>query len=166
MSIFIDFSAFLIYQLLTGGVKSPTFIMDAPIRPPVTHHNYHLSVPISLYSRLSRSQCLSGFVCLYRFQGGTLLCKFSFLMSKITDFRVTHLCCCCGDKIDDFQALYVTGTETRSRKLVLTLFSSQTGEYTLQRSGRTAYTEDLLVCSSNDTKPGKTVGATNWLGLQ
>lgn len=134
MSIFIDFSAFLIYQLLTGVVKSPTFIMDAPIHPPVMHHNYHLNVPISLYSRLSRSQCLSGFVCLYRFQGGTLLCKFSFLMSRITDFRVTHLCCCGGDKIDDFQALYITGIETRSHKLVLTLFSSQNGKSTLSKA--------------------------------
>lgn len=38
----------LIYQLLTGGVKSPTFIIDAPILPPVMRHNYHLKVFLSV----------------------------------------------------------------------------------------------------------------------
>lgn len=168
LSIFIDFSAFLIYQLLTGRVKSPTFIMDAPILPPVMHHNYHLSVPISLYTRLSRSQCLSGFVCLYRFQGGNLLCKFSFLMSKEESLIF---------RLPIFAVVVVTRSMTSKHytylelKLEATNWSWLSFLVRMERvyspsSGCTPYTEDLLVCLSSDTTPGKTGGATNWLSLQ
>lgn len=97
------------------GVKSPTLIKDLPILPPVIHQNYHLSAPISLClqqllcSRLSRSQWLSGFVCLYRCQGGNSSCKFSLPVSQEESsiFRLSASCCYCNDKTDDFQALCI-----------------------------------------------------------
>lgn len=96
--IFIDFSAFLIYQLLTGGVTSPTLIMDLPVLPPVIHHIYHISVPISLCLQQLLVQVkqisVTVWICLFiQILGWELFLQIQISKEsrRVIDFQVIHL---------------------------------------------------------------------------
>ena len=57
-----------------------------------------------------RYSACSDLACLSSFCGGDLPCHLSSLMDlrRVTDFQFVHLFCCCENRSDNFQALYMS----------------------------------------------------------